>query len=185
MQLDDTGIIALYFQRDESAIAQTEEKYGPSCRRVVRRILWDLRDVDECVSDTWLRTWNAIPPKRPNPLEAFLHRIARNLALDRYDYTTAKKRNTALMDAFLELNEDLPAPGDTVTDKVTFQDFMNRFLRRQSKEHRLYFLRRYWYGMSVREIAQECGVGEEKVKSALFRTRNKLRQAMEGEGISI
>ena len=107
------------------------------------------------------------------------------MALDRYDYTTAKKRNTALMDAFLELNEDLPAPGDTVTDKVTFQDFMNRFLRRQSKEHRLYFLRRYWYGMSVREIAQECGVGEEKVKSALFRTRNKLRQAMEGEGISI
>ena len=72
MQLDDTGIIALYFQRDESAIAQTEEKYGPSCRRVVRRILWDLRDVDECVSDTWLRTWNAIPPKRPNPLEAFI-----------------------------------------------------------------------------------------------------------------
>ena len=112
-------------------------------------------------------------------------RITRNLALDRLSYNHAQKRNSTLEETFWELSDSLPDPKDTVTNEVTFRDFLNRFLRRQNEEHRRYFLQRYWYGMSILEIAQQCGVGEEKVKSALFRTRNKLRKAMDEEGIYV
>ena len=181
--MKDTQIVELLFRRAEDAITRLAEKYGAMCQAIARRILWDERDSEECVNDTWVQTWNAIPPQRPACLGSFVGRITRNLALDRLDYNHAQKRDFTLEEAFMELSDSLPDPGDRVTDEVTFHDFLNRFLRRQSKEQRRFFLRRYWYGMSVREIALECGVGEEKVKSALFRVRNKLRQAMEEEGI--
>lgn len=183
--MKDIQIIELFFQRAEEAITRLAEKYGAMCRTIARRILWDERDSEECVNDTWVQTWNAIPPQRPNYLGGFVGRITRNLALNRLEYNRAQKRDSTLMETFTELNDSLPDPGDRVTDEVIFRDFLDRFLRRQSEEHRRYFLRRYWYGMSVWEIAQECGVGEEKVKSALFRTRSKLRQAMEEEGICV
>lgn len=183
--MKDIQIIELFFRRAEEAISRLAEKYGAMCLAIAQRILWDQRDSEECVNDTWVQTWNAIPPQRPAYLGGFVGRITRNLALDRLDYNRAQKRGSTLEETFEELNDSLPDPGDRITDEVTFHDFLNRFLRQQSEEARRYFLRRYWYGMSVREIAQECGVGEEKVKSALFRLRNKLRQAMEKEGIHV
>ncbi len=183
--MKDIQIIELLFRRAEEAITHLAEKYGAMCQAIARRILWDERDSEECVNDTWVQTWNAIPPQRPAYLGGFVGCITRNLALDRLDYNHAQKRDSTLQETFWELSGSLPDPGDTVTDEMTFRDFLDRFLRRQSEEYRRYFLRRYWYGMSVREIARECGVGEEKVKSALFRTRNKLRQAMEEEGIHV
>ena len=183
--MKDAQIIELFFRRMGEAITFLAEKYGAMCRAIARRILWDERDIEECVNDTWLQTWNAIPPQRPAYLGGFVGRITRNLALNRLDYNRAQKRESTLAETFGELDNSLPAPGDMVTDEVTFREFLNRFLRRQREEYRRYFLRRYWYGMSVQEIARECGVGEEKVKSALFRTRNKLRQAMEEEGIYV
>lgn len=183
--MKDTQIIELFFRRAEEAVVRLAEKYGAMCRTIARRILWDERDSEECVNDAWLQTWNVIPPQRPACLSGFVGRITRNLALNRLDYNRAQKRDSTLEAAFEELSGSLPDPGDTLTDEVTFHDFLNRFLRRQSEEHRRYFLRRYWYGMSVQEIARECGVGEEKVKSALFRIRNKLRQAMEEEGVYV
>ena len=183
--MKDIQIIELLFQRAEEAITRLVEKYGAMCQAIARRILWDERDSEECVNDTWVQTWNTIPPQRPAYLGGFVGRITRNLALNRLDHNRAQKRNFTLEETFWELSDSLPDPGERVTDEVAFHDFLDRFLRRQSVEHRRYFLRRYWYGMSVREIAQECGVGEEKVKSALFRTRNKLRQAMEEEGIYV
>lgn len=183
--MKDIQIIELFFRRAEEAIMRLAEKYGAMCQTIARRILWDERDSEECVNDTWVQTWNAIPPQRPDHLGGFVGRITRNLALNRLAYNRAQKRDSTLVDAFEELNAGLPGPGDTVTDELIFRDFLDRFLRRQNEEQRRYFLQRYWYGMSVREIAQECGVGEEKVKSALFRTRGKLRQAMEEEGIYV
>jgi len=183
--MTDIQIIELFFRRAGEAIAHLAEKYGAMCRTIARRILWDEQDSEECVNDTWIQTWNAIPPQRPGYLGGFVGRITRNLALNRLAYNRAQKRDSTLVETFAELNDSLPDPVDSVTDEVIFRDFLDRFLRRQSKEHRRYFLRRYWYGMSVREIAQECGVGEEKVKSALFRTRGKLRRAMEEEGICV
>lgn len=112
-----------------------------------------------------------------------MNRVTRNLSINRHGYNKAQKRDSALTVAFMELNDGLPAPKETVTDEVTFRDFINRFLRSQSREARRYFLLRYWYGMTIQEIAQECQAGEEKVKSSLFRTRNKLREAMEKEGV--
>lgn len=183
--MKDIQIIELFFRRAEEAVMRLAEKYGAMCQTIARRILRDERDSEECVNDAWLQTWNVIPPQRPACLSGFVGRITRNLALNRLDYNRAQKRDSTLEAAFEELSGSLPDPGDTLTDEVTFHDFLNRFLRRQSEEHRRYFLRRYWYGMSVQEIARECGVGEEKVKSALFRIRNKLRQAMEEEGVYV
>ncbi len=183
--MKDIQIIELFFRRAEEAITRLAEKYGAMCRAIAQRILWDKRDSEECVNDTWVQTWNTIPPQRPAYLGGYVGRITRNLALNRLDYNRAQKRDSALAETFGELSDSLPDPGDKVTDEVTFHDFLNRFLRRQSEEHRRYFLLRYWYGMSVREIAQECGVGEERVKSALFRVRNKLRQAMEEEEVYV
>ena len=183
--MSDIQIIELLFRRAEEAVTRLAKKYGAMCQTIARRILRDERDSEECVNDTWLQTWNAIPPQRPACLGGFVGRITRNLALNRLDYNRAQKRDSILEKTFEELSGSLPDPGDAVTDEVTFHDFLNRFLRRQSEENRRYFLRRYWYGMSVQEIARECGVGEEKVKSALFRTRNKLRQAMEEEGVYV
>lgn len=183
--MKDIEIIELFFRRTEEAITRLAEKYGAMCQTVAQRILRDRRDSEECVNDAWLQTWNAIPPQRPACLGGFVGRITRNLALNRLAYNHAQKRDSILEEAFGELSGSLPDLGNMLTDEVTFQDFLNRFLRRQSEESRRYFLRRYWYGMSVLEIARECGVGEEKVKSALFRTRNKLRKAMEEEEIYV
>ena len=101
--MGDQQIIQLFFQRCEEAITQTQKKYGALCRSVAQRLLADPRDTEECVSDTYLRVWNAIPPERPRSLRAYLARVTRNLALDRYNYNTAAQRSTALTDAFEEL----------------------------------------------------------------------------------
>lgn len=180
--MEDGDIIELYMRRNEEAIVRTENKYGGLCRSVARRILEDIRDTEECVSDTWLRTWNAIPPDRPDSLRAYLARITRNLAVDRYNYNMAAKRSTALTDAFEELEPWL-AEGrgdpDAELDASELRRVLNGFLRRQNTEARVFFLRRYWYGESVKEIAEECRVTESKVKTSLFRTRERLRAELE------
>ena len=141
--MKDTQIIELFFRRAGEAITHLAEKYGAMCQNIAQRILRDERDSEECVNDTWLQTWNTIPPQRPTYLGGFVGRITRNLALNRLDYNRAQKRDSTLESAFEELSGSLPDPGDMVTDEVTFRDFLNRFLRRQSEEHRRYFLRRY------------------------------------------
>ena len=151
------------------------------------RILPDERDAEECLSDLWVRVWNSIPPERPRALGAFLARIARNLALDRLSYNAAEKRDSALTEAFEELAPCLVGADDTQrgAEAAEFRAWINAFLRAQTKENRVFFVRRYWYGESVSEIARACDCSEEKVKSSLFRTRNRLREAMRKEDIAI
>jgi len=183
--LEDSDIVALSFQRDEHAVTEMQQKYGALCRSVIRRILPDARDAEECLNDTFLKAWNAIPPDRPRSLSAYLARIARNLALDRYDYNAAGRRRSALTEAFEELEESLFDVSDgpvQAAEESEFRRFLNHFLRSLPQDARIYFLRRYWYGESIREIASACGAGEEKVKSSLFRTRNRLRDEMEKAG---
>lgn len=161
--MGDQEIIQLFFQRCEEAVTQTQKKYGALCRSVAQRLLSDPRDTEECVSDTYLRAWNAIPPERPRSLRAYLARITRNLALDRYKYNTAAQRSTALTDAFEELEPWIATEQgdpDTELDASELRRVLNGFLRRQSAEARVFFLRRYWYGESIREIAEECCVSE-------------------------
>ena len=180
--MEDLEIIGLLFQRSESAIFVLQQKFGGLCRSIISNILPDSRDVEECANDTFLRVWNSIPPQHPARLDSYLARIARNVALDRYDYNTASMRNTGLTLAYEELALYLPSCGGN-TDAMEFRTFINRFLRCLPKTSRIMFIRRYWYGESIAQIAGALNCSEEKVKSTLFRTRNKLREAMLKEGV--
>lgn len=180
--MEDQQIIGLLFQRSESAISALQEKFGGLCRSIISHILPDRRDVEECTADTYLRVWNSIPPQKPVRLDSYLARIARNVALDRYDYNTASMRNTDLTLAYEELELYLPTR-DQDTDAMDFRSFLNRFLRELPKDSRIMFIRRYWYGESICSIAQSFRCSEEKVKSTLFRIRKKLRDAMLKEEI--
>ena len=180
--MEDSQIIAFLFQRSEQAIRAIQVKYGGLCRSVISNILPDSRDVDECISDTYLRVWRSIPPQHPTRLDSYIARVARNAALDRHDYNRAFIRNSALTLAYEELEYVLPSHDEGI-DAVAFRTFLNDFLRSQKKDARIIFIRRYWYGDSIQQIAAAFGCGEEKVKSSLFRTRNKLRDAMIKEGI--
>ena len=180
--MEDLQIIGLLFQRSETAIFALQQKFGGLCRSIISNILPDRRDVEECVSDTFLRVWNSIPPQRPARLDSYIARIARNVALDRYDYNTASMRNTGMTLAFEELALYLPSR-EQETDGLEFRTFLNQFLRGLPKTSRMMFVRRYWYGESIAQIADAFECSEEKVKSTLFRTRNKLRQSMIKEGI--
>ena len=185
--MQDEQIVALFFERSEAAVTQAQIKYKSLCTMIAGRILSDARDAEECVNDAFLRAWNSIPPEKPRSLGAYLGRITRNLAIDRYSYNHAEKRNSDLTEAFEELEACLPASPDAESTLLQreFREFIDRFLRAQSRTNRIYFIRRYWYGESVREIANDYHVSEEKVKSSLFRTRNRLRHALEKEGIHL
>lgn len=180
--MEDLQIIALFWGRSEQAIRALQDKYGGLCRSVISNILPDRRDVDECVSDAYLRVWKSIPPQHPDRLDSYVARVARNAALDRHDYNRAALRNSSLSLAYEELEFVLPSH-DGGIDAIVFRTFLNQFLRSQKKEARMMFLRRYWYGDSIQQIAVAFGCGEEKVKSTLFRVRNKLRDAIIKEGI--
>lgn len=186
--VNDESIIGLYFKRTEEAILCTKAKYGALCRSVARRILPDERDVDECENDVYIRVWEAIPPDRPKSLKAYLARVTRNLALDRYGYNTAAQRSTALTEAFEELETSLPSSAEDPNEFIDaehFREVINAFLRRQQQEARIIFIRRYWYGESVKEIAEALKIGEPKVKTSLFRTRNRLKEELMKERIEL
>ena len=172
--MEDAQIIDHFFRRDPEAIRAAQEKYEKRCLAAARHILPDARDAEECVSDVWLRLWNAIPPERPRSLAAYITTVTRRLALDKCDYNRAAQRRSDLTVAFEELEGCLPAEDGAV---------LNGFLRKLTRQSRTYFIRRYWYGESIREIADSCGAGEEKVKSSLFRTRQRLRTVLEKEGM--
>ena len=187
-QMRDENIIEMFFRRMEEAVFYTKMKYGQMCRNVARRILSDERDVDECENDVYVKVWGSVPPDRPVSLKAYLAKITRNLALDRYGYNTAAQRSTALTEAFEELEMWLPIsggdPGENV-DANHLREVINSFLRKQPQEARIFFVRRYWYGESVKEIAEELGVGESKVKTSLFRTRGRLKEELLKERIML
>ena len=185
--MEDEKIIDLYWDRDQSAILKTEEKYGSYCHRIAWNILYNKEDCEECINDTWMRAWNAMPTERPNILSAFLGAITRNLSLDRYRKQHAKKRGEGeVAFVFDELQDCLMAEGpEQQMDANLLVAALNRFLERMEKENRIIFVRRYWYMDSIDAIAKRFSISESKVKSSLFRSRNKLRDYLQQEGFSI
>ena len=184
--MDDKQILELYQKRSETAISETADKYGKYCYCIAYRILYDELDSEECVNDTYLRAWEAIPPQCPEKLSAFLGKITRNLALNRYKYYLREKRGngqTALV--IDELNECLPASNNTeeAIEEKLLVELLNQFLYSLPTEKRNIFLRRYWYLSSIQEIAKDYGFSESKVKMILLRIRNKLSQVLEKEGV--
>ena len=184
--MEDTAILDLYWARDERAITETQKSYGKYCYSIAYHILHDREDTEECLNDTWMRAWNAIPPKKPNRLELFLGTITRNLSFDRWKTKNAKKRGSGLMDTTLdELAECIPAAHDTesIVEAAELERSINAFLHTLSEQECNVFLRRYWFVEEYAQIAERYGMNLNTVKTSLFRTRKKLQKYLEQQGI--
>jgi len=184
--MDDNAIIALYWAREERALEETSFKYGSYCRNIAYNILSNREDTEECVNDTWLRAWNAMPPQRPGILSAFLGKITRNLSLDRFKLSRAGKRGGGNVPVALEELADCVPGLDSVEQTVAEAELsrtVDRFLRTLPERDCCLFLRRYWYLDSMSDIARRYQMAEGTVKSNLYRTRQKLRGYLEQEGV--
>ena len=187
ISLEDTALIDLYWQRDETAIVATAAKYGGLCGSIARNILKAPEDCEECLNDTYFAVWNAIPEQRPGRFSVFVSRITRNLALKKWEYLSAAKRNPAAVISLEELG-DCVSGTDSVEDEAEnrrIERIIDAFLWEQSREKRDVFIRRYWYFDSIGAICEATGFSESKVKSMLLATRRKLRDYLESEGVEI
>ena len=185
--MDDREIIALFFARSERAIRELDRKHGGAVRRVASNILADSRDAEECVSDTWLTAWRRIPPAKPQSLRAFLGKITRTLAISRWRSEHAKKRGAWLTPLLSELDECLPAPND-VEEEVETRELarqLSNWLRALPQEDCRLFLWRYWYGVSVKQLARVTGCTENQMAQRMRRLRLALRVILEQEGINL
>ena len=165
--MEDAAIVALYWARDEQALAETAAKFGAYCRKIADNILHSAHDAEECENDTWLAAWNSMPTNRPARLAPYLGRITRNLALDRFDKTTAQG---SVEDSF---------------DAAETGRLISAFLRTLPEETRSIFLRRYWYCDATADIAARYGLTESKVRVTLHRTRGKLAAYLQERGAAL
>ena len=184
--MPDDCIVELYWQRSESAIRATAEKYGAYCRSIARNILYDPEDAEESVNDTYLHAWQNMPPHRPSVLSAFLGKITRSISIDRWRRRHAEKRGGGETELVLEeLEECASAPSDVETEieRQEMARVIASFLDALPAVERRVFLRRYWYLDSITAIAGRFAFSESKTASMLFRTRKKLRELLEKEGL--
>ena len=184
--MEDAEIVDLYWQRDQQAIAETDKKYGAYCQHIAYAVCSDRLDAEECVNDTWLRAWGAMPDKRPTVLATFLGKITRNLAINRFQRKTRKKRGGGETELALEELEDcIPAALD-VERRYELQEFrqaIGRFVSGLSEPEQKVFVARYWYLSPVEEIARRLQISSSKTKSMLFRLRNRLRLYLKEEDL--
>ena len=184
--MDDTQIVELYWARKESAIEETETKYGPYCYSIAQNILQNPDDAKESVNDTWLDAWNSMPPHRPSVLSTFLGKLTRRISIDKWRRTTAKKRGDGEFPLVLAELEDCISDGKSIeeeTERKLLADVIAAFVKDLPETEQKVFLCRYWYMDSVGSIASRFRFSESKVKSMLYRTREKLRVRLEKEGL--
>ncbi|MBD5147412.1 MAG: sigma-70 family RNA polymerase sigma factor [Oscillibacter sp.] len=182
--MEDAAIIQLYFDRNQEAIRETEGKYGGLCRRIARNILTIREDAEECVNDTYLAAWNTIPPQRPHALAAFLGRLVRNLSISRYRANRAQKRYDGMEALLSELEECVPAREtvETELERAELGEIISLWLETLPQADQRLFLRRYWYGEAVRDLAQEAGLTPNQASQKLLRLRKALREVLEMKG---
>ena len=186
--MEDSKIIELYFARSERAIDETHIKYGSFIKRLAYNILRSFEDTEEIQNDTYLGAWNSIPPVKPQVLKHYLSRIARNLSFDRLDYLNAKCRNRENEIFFEELEGCIPDRRGNAEEALELKELgesLNRFLSTLSREKCAVFLARYFYAMTIKEIAGKYGFTESKVKYILTRCRKKLKEHFANEGVII
>ena len=186
--MEDTKIVQLFLQRQEHAIACTAARYGQKLRSISFGIVKDHETAEECENDTYLQAWNTIPPNAPHGyLFAYLVRIIRHISIDRCRYQQRLCRSTYIQELSAELQCCIPSPEDTESrmEAIALGQVISAFLRQQPETARNVFLRRYWYMDSIQDISRRFGMGQSKVKSMLFRTRNALRAHLEQEGYTL
>ncbi len=182
--MEDKDIIALYESRSEHAIRETAEKYGVYCHIIAERILSDRLDAEECVNDTWLHTWNSIPPQKPHSLKLYVAKITRNLAFNRYKENTREKRGGGEICLVLEELAEVVCDANDIEEEIQnreLQKGIDRFLRAIAKRDAGIFLRRYFYAESCADIAKRYDIRESAVRVILSRTRQKLKYFLEKE----
>ena len=184
--MEDERIIDLYWQRDEEAITESSQKYGHYCKSIAMRILENLECSEECVNDTWLNAWQAIPPQRPNVLRTFLGSITRNLSLNRVrDLSRAKRgggKTVLILDELIECIPSTDSPERDLEDKE-ITAAINRWLEGLTKEKRVAFMRRYWFCDIIAVTAVLMGWSDSKANSLLRRLRLGLKEHLIQEGI--
>lgn len=185
--MEDLQIIDLYWKRDEAAITETEKKYGTFCHKIAENILSADEDAKECVNDTYYQAWNAIPPQCPENLRAWLGKVVRNIAINRWNSSHTKKRYAGMTALLSELEECLPA-ARTVEREIEEKEVslcINTWLRSLDRDDRILFVRRYWNGDSLGELAEEWQIQPARLAQRMYRLRQKLRAALEKEGICL
>ena len=185
--MEDETILALYEKRDEQAIAATRTVYGPLCHKIALGILSRQQDAEECVSDALLRAWNAIPPLRPRHLGAWLGKVVRNLAINRWNREHTQRRNLHLELSLQELEDCIPdaRSPEKVLEGKELSRFLNQWLASIPKEDRILFVRRYWLGVPLKELEQSFGISHGKMAKRMYNLRQRLRQALEQEGYTL
>lgn len=183
--MEDQEIIELFFRRDEAALRETDRKYGRGCRALALDILRDREDAEECVSDSYLKAWNAIPPTRPLRYAAWLYKVVRNTGISRLRQICGQRRGGGDYTAALEELEDCLASPVNLEERLEAEALaaeIHRLLAALPQSERVMFLARYWLALPTAEIAQKLGCRDGKVRTTLLRTRKKLRQHLEEEG---
>lgn len=182
--MEDQEIIELYWKRSEEAISETEKKYGAYLFTIAYHILQSNEDARECVNDAYFSAWRAIPPRRPEKLQAFLGKLVRNTSLNRRKESHAQKRGAGQVPlALSELEDCIPAVTrvEEYGESAALTNAIERFLYAQTQPKRNIFIRRYWYLSPIRELAKEYGMSQSKIKSLLFRMRKELKTHLEKE----
>ena len=185
--MEDNQIVDLYWARSESAISETEKKYGRYCHYIAYQILSSDEDAREVVNDTYLKIWNTILPRRPDPLKPYIGTISRQLALNRYEAQHTQKRGGQVSLVLDELSECIPdnAGGADIGENVALSDVLNRFIWALPQRTRNIFVRRYFYMSTTAEIAIDFSMKESNVTMLLLRTRKKLEQFLKKEGFDL
>lgn len=182
--MEDAQIISLFFERDEAAIAETKKRYGAFCYKIALNILSVKADAEECVNDTYLQAWNTIPPQRPDKLGAWLGRVVRNLAINLWNKNHRQKRYAGMEKLLSELEDCIPSPV-TVEHKMEEKEltrFLNTWLASLPDDDRILFVRRYWHGEKLNELAAEYRVSSGKMAKRMYRLRQNLKMKLEEEG---
>lgn len=184
--MTDSQIIALFWDRNEDAIRETDAAYGRRLYAISNQILCQRQEAEESVSDTYMKAWETMPPQKPLYFFAYLAKICRNFSLARLQWNSAAKRSAEIVSLTQEMAECIPDRRmEQQLEREALGQLLNRFLEGLSRDNRLIFLRRYWYADSVREIADRYGITESKVKTQLHRTRKTLQLFLEKEGIAL
>ena len=184
--MDDEKILELYFQRDEDALRQTQQKYGTAVYRYALRLLSVKEDAEECRNDTWLKAWNSIPPANPHYFLGYLLRLCRTTACHYLEKKLALKRRAVIVDLSDELESIIPDPASLAgMQDEDIGRMISDFLHTQPQRTRVAFVQRYWFGEPIRTISKNLMMSEGSVRTLLFRTREKLRFYLEERGVIV